>query len=117
MSPSDWTLLCFTLSEGLREEDKNSEDMLILPSLITAFSAVEKNIESCDVRWGSLCVYVHFGSSTDEISVETENLHTGQVERTRLSLSQVLSLFIICRQAQVFFSLVSDTDRWSARTN
>lgn len=42
--------------------------MLVLPSspLITPFSAEENNIELCDVRWGTLCVYVHSESSTDE---------------------------------------------------
>lgn len=42
--------------------------MLVLPSspLITPFSAEENNIESCDVRWETLCVYVHSESSTDE---------------------------------------------------
>lgn len=91
--------------------------MLVLPSLITPFSAEENNIELCDVRWGSLCVYVHSGSPTDEISVETGHFHTGQVKRTRLSPSRVLFLIIIRRRAQVFFSSVSDTDRWYARTN
>lgn len=56
------------------KEEENSEDTHVLPSspLITPFSAEENNSESCVVRWGSLCVYVHSQSSTDEISVEAE---------------------------------------------
>lgn len=94
--------------------------MLVLPSsaLITPFSAEENNIEWCDVRSGWLCVKVHSESSADERFLRKQKIFVQVKEKKddTLAVWGVVSVYH-SQAAQVFFSSISDTDRWCALMN
>lgn len=93
--------------------EKSSEDVLVLPPLLSSLpSVLRKIILNCAVRGGDhfvlINMYVH---SVQMIGVEIASLHRGQVKRMALLPPWVLFFLLLFADIRL---LSFDADRWSA---